>query len=132
MALFNRSKTYELARVRETARGAEMDTQSKSDQVAYQTATLFLQAEQMARSKQSLQLEVESLKRVGARPGCKWKRAAAFPSRTSASRWIWRAPASGSAALSGDLDYAEASLAVVLGYSAADRVQPMGEERARF
>jgi len=36
------------------------------------------------------------------------------------------------AALSGDLDYSEASLAVVLGYPAADRVQPVGEERSAF
>ena len=49
MSLFNRPKTYELARVRETARGAGIDTQSKSDQVAYQTATLFLDAQQMDR-----------------------------------------------------------------------------------
>jgi outer membrane protein TolC len=35
-------------------------------------------------------------------------------------------------ALSGDLDYSEASLAVVLGYSATDRVQPVDEERAAF
>ena len=35
-------------------------------------------------------------------------------------------------ALNGDLDYSEASLAVVLGYPAADRVQPVEEERAAF
>jgi outer membrane protein len=132
MALFNRPKTYELARVRETARGAELDTQSKSDQVAYQTAVLFLQAEQMARSAQSLQLELESLKRVSAAVGTQVeegrrlaienKRAAVDLARAS-QRFD---------ALSGDLDYAEASLAVVLGYSAADRIRPVQEERATF
>jgi outer membrane protein len=132
MALFNRPKTYELARVRETARGAEIDTESKSDQVAYQTATLFLDAQQLDRNKQSLQLEVESLERVSSATGVQVeegrqlaienKRVAVDVARASQRL----------SALSGDLDYAEASLAVVLGYPAADRVQPRGEERAPF
>ena len=69
MSLYNKPKRYELARVRETARGAEIDTLSKSDQVAYQTATLFLDAQQLGRSKQSLQLELESLQRVSGAVG---------------------------------------------------------------
>jgi outer membrane protein len=132
MALFNRSKTYELARVRETARGAAIDTESKSDQIAYQTATMFLDAQQLDRSKQSLQLEVESLQRVlsatgeqveeGRQLAIENKRVAVEVARASQRL----------AAVGGDLDYSEASLAVVLGYAAADRVQPREEERAAF
>jgi outer membrane protein len=132
MALFNRPKTYELARVRETARGAGIDTESKSDQVAYQTATMFLDAQQMDRNRQSLQLEVESLQRVssatveqveeGRQLSIENKRVAVEVARASQRL----------AALNGDLDYSEASLAVVLGYAAADRVQPREEERAAF
>ncbi len=132
MALFNRSKTYELARVRETARGAEVDTQSKSDQIAYQTATLFLQAEQMARSAQSLQLEVESLKRVGSAVGLQVDEGRRLPIENKRVAVDLARASQRFEALGGDLDYAEASLAVVLGYSAADRVQPMQEERAAF
>jgi outer membrane protein TolC len=132
MTLYNRSKTYELARVRETARGAELDTQSKSDQVAYQTATLFLQAQQMARSTQSLQLEVESLKRVGAATGLQVEEGRRLPIENKRVAVDLARASQRSESLSGDLDYAEASLAVVLGYPAADRVQPMGEERAGF
>jgi outer membrane protein len=130
MALFNRPKSYELARVRETARGAELDTQSKSDQVAYQTATLFLEAEQMARSAQSLQLEVESLKRVGGAVALQVDEGRRLPIENKRVAVDLARASQRFEALSGDLDYAEASLAVVLGYSAADRVQPMGEERA--
>jgi outer membrane protein len=132
MALFNRSKTYELARVRETARGAALDTQSKSDQIAYQTATLFLQAEQMARSEQSLRLEVESLKRVGAATGLQVEEGRRLPLENKRVAVDLARANQRSESLSDDLDYAEASLAVVLGYSAADRVQPMGEERPAF
>src|SRR5579871_1761626 len=64
MSLFNRPKSYELARARENARGAGISVQSKSDDVVYQTASLFLDAQQMARSVASLKLEVEGLERT--------------------------------------------------------------------
>ena len=132
MALFNRPKTYELARVRETARGAEIDTESKSDQVAYQTATMFLDAQQLDRSKQSLQLEVESLQRVSSATGEQVEEGRQLPIENKRVAVEVARASQRLAALSGDLDYSEASLAVVLGYAAADRVQPREEERAAF
>jgi OMF family outer membrane factor len=132
MALYNRPKRYELARVRETARGAEIDTQSKSDQIAYQTATLFLDAQQMGRSSQSLQLEVESLKRVSAAVALQVEEGRRLPIENKRTAVDVARASQRFDALSGDLDYAEASLAVVLGYSATDRVQPVDEERAAF
>jgi outer membrane protein len=132
MSLFNRPKSYELARVRETARGADLDTQSKSDQVAYQTATLYLEAEQMARSAQSLELEVESLKRVGATVGLQVEEGRKLPIENKRVAVDLAHASQRFEALRGDLEYTEASLAVVLGYSAADRVQPQEEERAAF
>ena len=47
MSLFNRPKSYEVARVQENARGAAIGVQSKSEEAAYQTASAFLDAEQM-------------------------------------------------------------------------------------
>jgi len=41
LALFNQPKKYELAKVRENARTAAIATQSKSDEIAFQTASLF-------------------------------------------------------------------------------------------
>jgi outer membrane protein TolC len=132
MALFNRPKSYELARVRETARGAALDTQSKGDQIVYQTATLFLQAQQLARSAQSLQLEVESLKRVGAAVSAQVEEGRRLPIENKRTAVDMARASQRYDALGDDLDYAEASLAVVLGYSAADRVQPMDEDRPRL
>ncbi|HTW63846.1 MAG TPA: TolC family protein [Bryobacteraceae bacterium] len=132
MALFNRPKTYELARVREVARGAEIDTQSKSDQIAYQTATLFLDAQQMQRSAQSLQLEVDNLQRVSAAVSSQVQEGRRLPIENKRAALDLARANQRFSALNGDLDYAEASLAVVLGYSATDRVQPVEEERAAF
>jgi outer membrane protein TolC len=86
----------------------------------------------MARSAQSLQLEVESLKRVGAAVGAQVEEGRQLPLENKRvavdlARASQRYDAAG-----GDLDYAEASLAVVLGYPASDRVQPAAEERPRF
>lgn len=129
MALFNRSKSYELARVRENARGAAITTQSKSDEIAFETATLFLDAQQVARNAQSLRLETESLDRVndavklrveeGRELPIELKRVAVDAARArqryeDATR---------------DLEYAETSLAVVLGFPADDRVQPAEDSR---
>jgi outer membrane protein TolC len=132
MAVYNRPKTYELARVRETARGAEIDTQSKSDQVAYQTAAAFLDAQQMERSVQSLQLEVETMKRVSAAVGVQVEEGRQLPLENKRTAVDLARANQRLQGMSGDLDYAEASLAVVLGYPAADRVQPMEEERGAF
>jgi outer membrane protein TolC len=132
MALFNRPKSYELARVRETARGAAIDTQSKSDQVAYQTASLFLDAQQMARSAQSLQLEVENLKRVSSAVGAQVEEGRQLPIENKRVAVDLARANQRFSGLGDDLDYAEASLAVVLGYSADDRIQPIDEQRAAF
>ncbi len=129
MSLFNRPKSYELARVRENARGAAINVQSKSDEVAYQAASMFLDMQQMARSAQSLRLEVESLERVseavklrveeGRELALENKRVAVDLARARQR----------SEGLTGDLDYTQATLAVVLGYPAGDRVLPLDDDR---
>jgi outer membrane protein TolC len=83
----------------------------------------------MARSAQSLRLEMESLKRVSAAVGLQVDEGRRLPIENKRVAVDLARASQRFEALSGDLDYAEASLAVVLGYSAADRVQPMAEER---
>lgn len=129
MSIYNRPKTYELARVRELSRGAEIDTQSKSDQVAYQTATMYLDAQQMARSKESLQLEVTSLQGVAAATGVQVQEGRQLPIENKRVALDLARAQQRFSAVGDDLDYSEASLAVLLGYPAADRVQPLEEER---
>jgi outer membrane protein TolC len=129
MSLFNRPKSYELARVRENARGAGIAIQSKSDEVAYQTAALFLDVQQIVRSVQSLKLESESLERVSGAVKLRVEEGRALPienKRVAADLARGRQRSDAAAA---DLDFSQASLAVVLGYPAGDRVQPVEDER---
>ena len=129
MSLFNKPKSYELARVRETARGAALTTQSKSDEIAFQTASLFLDAQQMARSAESLRLEAESLERVSAATKLRIEEGQALPIESTRIAVDLARARQRRDALSDDLDYAQASLAVVLGYPAADRVQPLEDDQ---
>lgn len=129
MSLFNKPKSYELARVRETARGAALSTQSKSDEIAYQTASLFLDAQQMARSVESLKLEAESLERVSEAMKLRVQEGRDLPLENARIAVDLARARQRHDALSGDVDYAQASLAVVLGFPAADRVQPVDDEQ---
>jgi outer membrane protein TolC len=129
MALFNRPKTYELARARENARGSALSTESKSNEVAYQTASMFFDAQQLDRSQASLKLEVESLERVSEAMKLRVEEGREIPlenRRVAVDLARARQRYDG---VMEDLDYARASLAVVLGYPASDRVQPVGDEQ---
>jgi outer membrane protein TolC len=86
----------------------------------------------MARSAESLQLEVENLKRAGAATGLQVEEGRRLPIENKRVAVDLARASQRSESLSDDLDYAEASLAVVLGYSATDRVLPKAEERATF
>jgi outer membrane protein len=132
MALYNRPKTYELARARENARGTVIATESKSDEIAYQTASLYLDARQMTLNLRSLNLEVESLQRVSEVIKQRIQEGRELPiSNTRAAVDLARVRQRAES-LQEDLDYAQASLAVVLGYPAADRVQPGDSEPTRL
>ena len=130
MVLFNRPKSYELAEAREHARGAAIDTAAKIDDIAYRTADLFLDASQTAQSATSVQEEVQSLQRVnesvrlrvseGREIALTGKRADLDLARARQRR----------DAILGDLEYAEESLAMVLGYPDGDRVHAIQEDRA--
>ena len=129
MALFDRAKSYEVARVREVARGAAIATQSKSDEISYQVASQYLDAQQMARSASSLQLEIQSLEQASAAMQLRVQEGRELPIETKRMAVDVARARQRAEAMQDDLDYARASLAVVLGYPAGDRVQTVGEEQ---
>ncbi len=128
MAIYNRPKSYEVASARETARGSQYGAQAKSEDVAYQTADLFLTASQMEHQHETLNSQLPSLQKVvqltaasvseGNELPLELKRAsvnlAMSEQRLDASKL--------------DADYYEMMLAVVLGFPASDRVKPVDSE----
>ncbi len=122
MSLFNRPKAYELAEARENTRGAAIDSASKADEVVYRTAALFLDAERTSRDAKSLQLEVESMEHVREIVGVLFREGRQLPiDLKRADLDVARARQRHQAVVD-DQDYAEASLAVVLGLPAEDRI----------
>src|SRR5215471_18236619 len=59
--LFNRQQSYVVAQAKETARGAGMSVAAKREEVAYRTASLYLDAERAARVGTLARRDLESL-----------------------------------------------------------------------
>ncbi len=129
MALFNRPKSYELARVREVARGAGIATQSKNDEVVYQVASQYLDTQQMARGAASLQLEIQSLEQASAAVELRVEEGREIPLESKRVAVDLARARQRYEAVQEDLDYSRAALAVVLGYPAGDRVQTADQEQ---
>ena len=129
MALFNRPKSYEVARVRETARGAAISTEAKSDEIVYQVASQYVDVQQLARGSSSLGLEVESLQRQASAIQLRVEEGRELPIESKRVAVDLARAKQRSEALQDDLDYARASLAVVLGFPAGDRVLTVDDDR---
>ncbi len=124
MALYNQPRSYLVAAARENARGVQLDAQERSDEVAYRTASLFLDVQQSVKQRQSIQDQLPTLQKIvdvmqsrvseGAELPVETKRAQLNLSQAEHDFQIYKASE----------DYAEMLLAITLGYSASDRVQP--------
>jgi outer membrane protein TolC len=129
MALFNRPKSYELAEARENARGATIDASGKADDVAYRTASLFLDAQELLRNAQSLAEEVQALQRVDESVQLRLNEGRELPLVMKRADLDLARARQRVEAATADLTYLEESLAVVLGFTAGDRVQPADDDR---
>jgi outer membrane protein len=127
--LFNRQQSYVVAQTKEEARGAGIAATAKQDDIAFRTSSLYLDAERAGRASEMARQEVQSLEKVlatvqsrveeGRELAIEAKRAALNLAR---ARQV-------ADALVADRETAQTALAMVLGYSADDRVQPAAEER---
>jgi outer membrane protein len=128
MALFNRPKSYNVASAREIARGAELGTQAKSEEVAYQAADLFLRASQLEHESQRLNEQLPSLQRVVQTMAASVSEGAELPVELQRARVNLAMTEQRISSNKLDSDYYEIMLAVALGYSANDRVKPVDSD----
>jgi outer membrane protein TolC len=128
--LINRQQSYALAAARENARGAAFATASKRDEIAYRTATMYLDADRAARLSQSALKQIDSLVKVAQTVSGRVQEGRELPIESKRSNFEVAKARQRAAALADDEDYTERSLAVVLGYSADDRVKATEEDRA--
>jgi outer membrane protein TolC len=128
MALYNRPKRFELREVRENLHGSEIETAAKADDIAYRTASLFLDAQQLERSVQSLEEEVQALERVSESVKLRVTEGRELPITAKRAELDLARERQRFQAASFDASYTEESLAVVLGFPAGDLVKPVAAE----
>jgi outer membrane protein TolC len=128
--LFNRQQSYLVAKSKEEARGAEISASSKKDEVVFRAATLYADAERAARAAEMTRKEIASLEKVGATVESRVQEGRELPIESKRARFNLARARQVAGSLDADRETAETSLAIVLGYTADDRVRPAGEERA--
>jgi outer membrane protein TolC len=124
-SLFNRPKSYAIATARELARGAGYAAQAKTDEVAYQAADLFLTASLTEHEAESFNNQVPSLQKVVEASSAGVAEGSQLPLDLQRAKVNLAATEQRLSSDRSDADYYEMQLAIVLGYSAADRVKPV-------
>jgi outer membrane protein TolC len=128
--LFNRQQSYAVAQAKEQVRGAGFEVASKRDEVAFRTASLYLDAERAARVLTLARKDTDSLEAVLSAIRAQVKEGRALPlAEKQAALQLARARQL-AASLDSEQANAETSLAIAVGLSADDRVRPAAEQRA--
>jgi len=128
--LFNRQQSYVVARAKEEARGAGIASAAKREDVAFRTASLFMDAERAARAGEMERKELDSLQKVLATVESRVQEGRELPIDAKRAAFNLAQARQTADALDADRESAETTLAIVLGYNADDRVRPAAEERA--
>jgi len=127
--LFNRPQSYAVAQAKENARGAGIAANARKDEVAYRTASLFLDAERAGRLAATARKEVESLEKVSRTVETQVEEGRILPIERKRAALSLAQARQVVEDMEAEQATAETALAMVLGFSAEDRVVPVEEER---
>ncbi len=127
-ALYNRPKSWEVAAAREAARASEYGAEAKSDEIAYQTADLFLTARQMEHESETLSTQLPSLQKVVEATEIAVNEGSELPVELKRAQVNLAISRERIASDTLDQDYYEMMLAVALGFPATDRVKPVDSD----
>ena len=128
--IFNRQQSLKVAEAKEEARGAALEVTGKRDEVAFRTASLYLDAERAGRLREFAHRQVDSLEKVLETVGTQVREGRALPLAEKIATANLAHARQTAELLDDDATDSETALALALGYSAEDRVHPMTEERA--
>ncbi len=128
MSLFNRPASYQVAEARENARGAQMDAQAKSDEVAYRTAIQYLDVLETAKQVEVLSQQVPSLTKVVETMKARVQEGSELAVESKRAEVNLASVRQRLESATADLEYTEMLLAVTIGYPSSDRVQAVESE----
>jgi outer membrane protein TolC len=127
--IFNRQQSYTIAQAKEDARGAGMGVAGKREEVAYRTATLYVDAERAARAGELARKDTESLQKVLETIHAQVLEGRALPlAEKQAALSVARARQLAET-LESDSLATQTALALAIGLTADDQVRPVAESR---
>lgn len=130
MAIFNRPQSYLVAQANEDARGAGVDVARRQEEVIYRVASLYLDAEQAARSLDAARRQADNLTRVRDLMAQRVAEGRELEIESKKANLAVLRAGQRVDNLAMDLTTAETSLAQVLGFGPDDRARVAAEERA--
>jgi outer membrane protein len=130
MAIFNRPLNYQVAQANEAMRGAGVDVARRQEDVIYRVASLYLDAEQAARSLEASRKQAASLLRVRELTDQRVAEGRELPIESKKANLAVLRANQHLDTLSLDLLNAESALGLALGLGPDDRVRAAPEERA--
>jgi outer membrane protein TolC len=127
-SLFNRPQSLALAQAKEDERGASLSAEAKLGEVAYRTASLYLDAERAAHIGALARKDAASLQQVMETVRAQMREGRALPLAEKQAAYNVARAAALADGFDDDCAAAETSLAVALGLSAEDRIVPVDQE----
>ena len=128
MALFDRPHRYQVAAAREQAQSYAYSTQSKADEVAFEIATLYLDARQFSSIVATLEAQVSALEPIVDVTQAQVAEGAVLPVELERARVNLAEVEQQLSATRTDELRPESLIAVALGFSGLDLVRPAGSE----
>ncbi|HWQ56057.1 MAG TPA: TolC family protein [Bryobacteraceae bacterium] len=125
--LFNRPQSYAVAQAKENARGAGLAVAGRRDEVAFRTASLYLDAERAGRLVELARKEVESLERVAGMVDSQVEEGRVLPIERRRAALNLAQARQMLESLESDRLTAETSLGILLGLGPDESVRPAGE-----
>jgi outer membrane protein TolC len=126
---FNRTKTFQVAESSQNTRTTMIETQLKRDDVAYRTASLYLDAERLTRASTYVGKQIAEFERVKGITEERVKEGRELEINKMKSELDLARAKQRSRALGADRNYLERSLAIILGYNPDDAVKISSELR---
>ncbi|HYA17893.1 MAG TPA: TolC family protein [Bryobacteraceae bacterium] len=126
--LFNRPQSWAIEQAKESARGANLAASEKGDEAVYRVATLYVDVARASRLAEAAKKQVESLGKVLSTATARVEEGRELPVAVQQAKVNLLRAEERSMTLESDRDYAERTLAITLGYTAGDLVQPADEE----
>jgi outer membrane protein TolC len=127
--IFNRQQNYIVAQAKEDARGAGIGVAGKRDEVAFRTASLYLDAERATRAGELARKDAESLAKVLDTVRAQVAEGRALPLAEKQAAYNVARARQTAEILESDELAAQTALALAIGLTADDRVRPVEEQR---